>query len=131
MFKRCMMKNPWFSFDKKSHKHKKTPNFKDVKIPWKMHERCMKSCNLMKKEGQKCLTLSFWRKPLNLWPRMWQFFIFIFILFYFICEKGSRVESDRETKNNLKSLIWFLYVLKKAKTNQSRGIEKESKCTWK
>ena len=26
-------------------------------------------CDLMKKEGQKSLTLSVWRKPLNIWPR--------------------------------------------------------------
>ena len=25
----------------------------------------------MKKEGQKSLTLSVWRKPLNIWPRKW------------------------------------------------------------
>ena len=70
MFKWRMMKNPWFSFDyKKNAINIKNLNFlkkQNAKIPKK---KCMIRCDLMKKEGQKSLTLSVWRKPLNIWPR--------------------------------------------------------------
>ena len=74
MFRWCMMKNTWFSFDnkkikKKCHKHQK-PHFKK-KLQKSLKKNCMIRCNLMKKEGQKSLTLSVWRKPLNIWPRKW------------------------------------------------------------
>ena len=61
----------------------------------------------MKKEGQKGLTLSFWRKPLKLWPKKWPK-----KKKKKICEKGSWEESERKAKNCLKNLIWFLYILK-------------------
>jgi len=80
------MKNPLFSSNKKYHKHQKTQVLKCAKIP----KKCMKTCNLMKKEGQKGLTLNFWRKSLKLWPRKWQ---------KKFCEKGSREELERKTKN--------------------------------
>ena len=43
----------------------------------------------MKKEGQKSLTLSVWRKPLNIWPRKWP------KKKKKIREKGSREELKR------------------------------------
>ena len=92
MFKWCMKKNQWFSFDQNAPKHQKPQISKNAKIL----EKCMKTCNLMKKKGQKCLTLVFWRKPLDLWPRKMTKKIF--------GEKGWREESERKTRNSLK--IW-------------------------
>ena len=79
----------------KMPKNIKNPKFLKV---GKFLRKCMKSSNLMKRKGQKCLTLSFWRKPLNLWPRK-------MIKKKKNCEKGSREESERKTRNSLK--IWF------------------------
>ena len=54
-----MNKNPWFRFDQKSHKHKKPQILRNAKIhKKKINEKCMKTCNMMKNNGQKSLTLS-------------------------------------------------------------------------
>ena len=119
MFKWCMKKNPWFNFDQNAQKHQKPQISKNAKIPKKMHERCMKSCNLMKKKGKKCLTISFWRKPLNLWPRK-------MTKKKKNCEKGLREESERKTRNSLKvwsnSYVFWKYEIWSVKRNWE-GIE--------
>ena len=39
-----------------------------------------------------------------------------------LSDKGSREESKRETKEMMKKLIWFLFVLKKSKFDRLGGI---------
>ena len=58
---------PMISFDQKAKKHQ---NPKFLKM-WKSLNKCMKTCNMIKKKGKKCLTLGLGRKPLKLWPRKW------------------------------------------------------------
>ena len=58
---------PMISFDQKAKKHQNPKFFK----MWKSLNKCMKTCNMIKKKGKKCLTLGLGRKPLKLWPRKW------------------------------------------------------------
>ena len=79
----------------------------------------MSACNLIKKKGQKCLTLGFRRKPLNLWPRIRQ-------KKKNLSEKRLRDESKRMTKNSEKgwtdSYLFIKNEIRSVKENQE-GIK--------
>ena len=104
---------------------KKPKNIKNPKF-WKVQKflkKCMKTCNMIKKKGQRCLTLGLGRIPLKLWPRKRQFF------FFFLIEGIKRGFKEIDKKFLEKSdLIPICFW--KLKSDWSRGIGQGSKCTW-
>ena len=126
MFKWCM----WKTHDLvliKNPLNIKNPKFQNV---WKPLRKCMKSCNLMKKKGQKGLKyyLKFLKKTFKSWTKKTKK-----KKEKKNCEKGSKEESERKTKNSLKKKKTDLIPIcfKNLKSDRSRRIGKELKCTWK
>ena len=81
----------------------------------------------MKNNGQKSLTLSIWRKPLNLWsrkrPKKQK------------KKKNERRDWERNRRERQKECLKKLYLIPicfwKSKFDRLRGIGQESNFTWK